>query len=412
MCHCEPGSGRARNDKRFYDMHIINQAGDLSGKKVLVRCDFNVTIDEDGKILDDFKIRASLPTIKFLIENGAKIILMAHLGRPMANQKSKIKNQKFSLRPVSERLSSFLNTKVQLADDCIGPEARKTVEDLRGGEILLLENVRFYAGEKTNDDSFAKNLASLGEIYINDAFGDSHRNHASIVAITKFLPSFAGFLLQKEVEILSRVRENPERPLTVVIGGAKISTKIKLIREYFGKANHVILGGALANTVLHAQGLAIGKSFIEEEVLPEVKRLKITDTKLHMPLDVVVSTDKSGENESKVAPVGRIGDDEWILDIGPETENVFDAVIKASKTVLWNGPMGLFEIEKFSHGTKAVAEAIASCPDCFSVAGGGETTCFIENLGLTDKFNHLSTGGGAMMEFLAGDKLPGIEALK
>ncbi len=388
-------------------MRIISEAGNLSGKRVLVRSDFNVTIGENGKILDDFKIRANLPTIKYLLEQKAKIILMSHLGRPDGKVIESLR-----LEPVRIRLSELFGFGIKKTDDCVGFEVQRAVSELKDGEILLLENVRFNPGEKSNDEGFAKDLAGLGEIYINDAFGDSHRAHASIDKITIFLPSYAGFLLQKEVEILSRVRDNPERPLTVVIGGAKISTKIKLIQEYLEKADNVILGGALANTVLHSQGMAIGRSFIEEEALPEVKKLKITDTKLHMPVDVIVSADKSGKDDCRVSAVGNVGNNELILDIGPETESIFDLVVKESKTVIWNGPMGLFEVEKFSHGTAAVVESIASCLDCFSIAGGGETTCFIENLGLIDRFDHVSTGGGAMLEFLAGDKLPGIEALE
>lgn len=387
-------------------MRTISEAGNLAGKKVLVRCDFNVAI-QDGKILDDFKICASLETIKYLLGQKAKIILVSHLGRPEGKIVESLR-----LDSVKNRLSELLKVKIVKTNKCVGPEVQIAVGELKDREVLLLENIRFNPGEKTNDDGFAKELAGLGEVYINDAFGDSHRAHASIVGITKYLPAYAGFLLQKEVEILSRVKDNPERPLTVVIGGAKISTKIRLIEKYLEKADNVILGGALANTVLHAQGMAIGKSFIEEGVLPEIRLLKITDTKLHLPVDVIVSSDKSGNGECRVSAVGNISGEELILDIGPETENIFDSVIKTSKTILWNGPMGLFEIEKFSHGTRAIVESIAGCPDCFSVAGGGETACFIENLGLVEQFDHVSTGGGAMLEFLAGDQLPGIVALE
>jgi len=391
----------------FYldNMRTINDAGDLAGKKVLVRSDFNVTI-ENGKILDDFKIRASLATIKYLLERKAKIILISHLGRPRGNVVEELR-----LDPIAKRLSDLLGLSIKKINESVGKEVENEAGKMQEGEIILLENIQFNPGEAENDPDFAKILSSYADIFILDAFGQSHRDYASISGIEKFLPSYAGLLLQKEVEILSRVKDNPERPLTVIIGGAKISTKIKLIREYLRRADHVILGGALANTVLHAQGLAIGKSFIEEEALPEVELLKITDTKLHLPVDVIASSDKSGNSECRVSAVGNISGEELILDIGPETENMFDSVIKTSKTILWNGPMGLFEIEKFSYGTRAIAESIAGCPDCFSVAGGGETTCFIENLGLIDKFSHVSTGGGAMLEFLAGDKLPGIEAL-
>jgi len=379
----------------------------LEDKKVLVRNDFNITIDKDGKVLDDFRIRASLPTIKCLLANRAKIILMSHFGRPEGKVVEEMR-----LGPVQKRLGEFLGMEIKLATDCIGPEVENLVNKLNSGEILLLENLRFHPEEEANDDEFAKKLAALAEIYINDAFGASHRAHASIVSITKHLPSYAGFLLQKEFEVLSKVLSNPERPLAVVIGGAKISTKMKLIEEYLKQADHIILGGALANTVLHAQGIAVGKSLIEEEAIPELKKLQLTDTKLHIPLDVVTSADKTGQAEIKINPVGRTGEGELILDIGPETEKVFNSIIRASKMVIWNGPMGLFEVEKFSHGTYAMAQSISNCPSCFSIIGGGETTCFVEKFGLIDKFSHVSTGGGAMLEFLAGDKLPGIEALK
>ena len=388
-------------------MRTINQAGSLSGKRVLVRNDFNITIDENGKILDDFRIRASLPTIKYLLENNAKIILMSHLGRPKGQVVEKLR-----LDPIAKRLTQLLEKPIKKLNNSVGKEVDEEISKIQNGEIILLENIQFNPGENKNDPEFAKILSGYGEIFIMDAFGQSHRDYASIIGITKFIPGFAGLLLQKEVEVLARARENPERPLAVIIGGAKISTKIKLIKEFLAKADNIILGGALANTVLHAQGLAVGKSIIEKDAIPEIKKLQITDTKLHIPLDAILSTEKSGKAPSRTGPIGRTGEDEMILDIGPETEQIFTSVIEKSKMIIWNGPMGLFEVEQFTHGTKAIAESIIACPDCFSIVGGGETTCFLERIGLIDKFDHVSTGGGAMMEFLAGDKLPGIEALK
>lgn len=387
-------------------MKIINQAGELAGKKVFVRNDFNITIDQSGKVLDDFRIRASLPTIKYLLQQRAKIILASHFSRPEGKVVESMR-----LDPVQKILTDYLKIEVKKADDCVGPEVETMVQALENGEILLLENLRFHAEEERNDEEFAKKLASLGQIYVNDAFGASHRSHASIDKITQYLPSYAGFLLQKEVEALSRVLKNPERPLAVIIGGAKISTKMKLIEKYLDIADHVILGGALANTVLHAEGMAVGSSFIEEAAVPEIKKLKLTDIKLHIPVDVVDSRDKTGQSESTIGPVGKTSEGEMILDIGPETEKIFNSVINKSAMVVWNGPMGYFEVEKFAHGTQAIARSVAQS-SAYSVVGGGETTCFIERLGLIDKFSHVSTGGGAMMEFLAGDKLPGIEALK
>lgn len=394
-------------------MRTLEKAGSLAGKKVLVRDDFNITIDNSGKILDDFRIRASLPTIKYLLEQQAKIILMSHFGRPEGdNYELRIKNKEFSLKRVAERIEEILGQAVKLLSDCVGDKASSYISQMKNGNIALLENLRFHPEEEANNEEFAKQLASLAEIYVNDAFGASHRAHASIDKITSHLPSFAGLLLEKEVRALSLALEAPARPFVVVIGGAKISTKMKLIEEYLKKADHVILGGALANTVLHAQGIAVGSSFVEEGVLPQLQKFNLTDTKLHIPVDVVASQDKTGKEEGKIEAVGKTGPGEIILDIGPETEKVFNSVIKKSKMVVWNGPMGLFEIEKFSHGTKAMAASISGCPSCFSIVGGGETTCFVEKIGLIDKFSHVSTGGGAMLEFLAGDKLPGIEALK
>ena len=378
----------------------------VSNKRVLVRVDFNVTLDKQGNIVDDFRIKAVLPTIEYLIENHAKVILMSHLGKPDGQVVEGLR-----LDPVREKLAQYLNLPIIKTQDCIGEAIIEQVLKLLPGEVLLLENLRFHKEEEANDNKFAGELARLGEVYVNDAFAVSHRKHASVVAIVKHLPAYAGLISEKEIRILSEVLEDPPRPLAVIIGGAKISTKIKLIKRFLGFADNILLGGALANTVLRAQGMAIGKSLIEEEMVGEVKSLRLTDTKLHIPVDTVVSADKTGKGKMGVAPVGKIGGDELILDIGPETEKLFGEVIKSAKTVIWNGPMGLFEVEQFEHGTDAVARAIISC-SCRSVVGGGETTAFLAKHGWVDKFFHVSTGGGAMLEFLAGEKLPGIEALK
>lgn len=377
---------------------------DVSGKRVLVRVDFNVDLDMNGKIIDDFRIRAVLPTINYLREKGAKIILMSHLGDPDGIDKN------LSLAPVREKLSKLLGKDVLKVDGCIGEEIKAMSENLQEGDVLLLENLRFYKEEKENSENFAKELASLADIYINDAFSVSHRQHASLVAITKFLPSCAGLLLEKEVNVLKKIMESPEHPLAVIIGGAKISTKIRLIKNFLSVADDIILGGALANTVLRAKGLAIGKSVIEEEMVEEVKNLEITSTKIHIPVDTIVSVDKNGNAPERIAPVGKTEENELILDIGPETEGLFTEVVKGAKTIIWNGPMGLFEVKKFAHGTEAMAKAIAES-HCYSVVGGGETISFLDQASLADKFSHLSTGGGAMLKFLAGEKLSGIEAL-
>lgn len=378
----------------------------VQNKRVLVRADFNVSLDEQENIVDDFRIRATLPTIEYLLKQNAKIVLMAHLGEPKGRIAEKLK-----MDSVQERLMEYLDVSITKAPDCIGEEIEKWTHEMQPGEILLLENLRFHKEEEENDENFAKELSKLGDIYVNDAFGVSHRKHASVVAITKFLPSCAGLLLEKEINALNKVLENPAKPLVVIIGGAKISTKIKLIKNFLKKADNILLGGALANTALHALGMGIGKSFIEEKMIDEVKGFNITDTKLHIPVDTVASTDTSGEKEIEIAPVGKTKEDQLILDIGPETQELFARMIKEAKTVIWNGPMGLFEKEQFAKGTEAIVKAIAAC-GCYSVVGGGETVTFIDKLGLLDKFSHVSTGGGAMLKFLAEEEMPGLKALE
>lgn len=377
----------------------------VAKKRVLVRVDFNVSLDSSGRVLDDFRLRAALPTIQYLKQQGSKIILMAHLGRPMEI------DGKFSLKPVAERLSELLGQEVKLAPDCVGEKTKTMAQALKEGEILLLENLRFRAEEEKNDSEFAKQLAGLGEVYVNDAFGVSHRAHASVAAITGFLPSCAGFLLAKEVENLTRARDKAEHPLCVIIGGAKISTKLKLIRSFLGKAEDVILGGALANTMLLAKGLSLGKSKVEKIEAGELEKLEITSSKIHLPPDAMLCLGKEDGDLCRVGPVGNVEPNEMILDIGPDTEELFSKIISQAKMVIWNGPMGLFEKEAFAGGTLVVALAVANS-GAFSVVGGGETVAFLEEKKLVDKFSFVSTGGGAMMEFLCGDKLPGIEALE
>ncbi len=379
---------------------------EVANKRVLVRVDFNVSLDKQGEVIDDFRLRAVLPTIQYLREQKSKVILMAHLGRPTPENR-----KEFSLRPVARKLSELLGRKINLASDCIGEETRNQVEQLAEEEVLMLENLRWHPEEEANDFNFAQNLARLGEVYINDAFAVSHRAHASVEAIVKFLPSAAGLLLQKEITNLSRVRDNPGHPLAVIIGGAKISTKIKLIQGFWDKAEDIILGGALANTVLHAKGITVGKSLIEESMIPEVKKLEITDVKLHLPVDAVLCLNKEAAGKCRVGPIGKTETDELILDIGPDSEKMFTQIISKAKTIIWNGPVGFFENDSFAHGTQAVAKAIAGS-SAFSVVGGGETVAYLEKIGLVDEFSFVSTGGGAMLEFLTGEKLPGIEALE
>lgn len=379
---------------------------EVAKKRVLVRADFNVSLDAKGQVLDDFRLRATLPTIQYLKDQGAKIILMAHFGRPDGQVKAE-----FSLKPIQARLTELIGEAVALAPDCVGEATFKMAQSLASGEILLLENLRFHPEEEKNDTEFAKQLASLGEVYVNDAFGVCHRAHASVAAITQFLPSGAGFLLAKEIENLSRARDNPDHPLVAIIGGAKISTKIKLIQSFLNKAEDVILGGALANTMLHAKGVAIGRSFVEKDILPALKNFELTSTKIHLPIDAVLSEDQKGAGAFRIGAVGSTGEQELILDIGPDSQKLFGAIISRAKMIVWNGPMGLFETKSFDGGTLATAQAVIDS-GAYSIVGGGETVAFLEKLGFIDKFSFVSTGGGAMMEFLSGEPMPGIEALE
>lgn len=376
----------------------------FENKRTLVRADFNISL-KDGQIVSDFRIGAVLPTIKHLIQEKAKVILLSHFGRPKDSE------EQYSLEVVSQRLSKLLGQEVGFLNDCIGSEIEKKVKDLKPGQVILLENLRYYDQEKENDPEFAKKLAQLGEIYVNDAFGVIHRAHASIVGLPEYLPSCAGMLLEKEIKNLSKVLDKPEHPLTVIIGGIKISTKIEVIKEFLEKVDHLILAGALANTIISAKGIAIGKSIVEEKMVEEVKRLNLTNTKLHIPVDVVVSNDPSGKSSSRIAPTGNIEKEEMILDSGPDTNYLFENIISQSKMIVWNGPMGLFEVEEFASGSRAIAEAIARSKG-FSLVGGGDTVTLLEQLNLLDKIDHVSTGGGAMLKFLAREKLSGIEALK
>ncbi|HRY52364.1 MAG TPA: phosphoglycerate kinase [Candidatus Portnoybacteria bacterium] len=377
----------------------------VAQKRVLVRVDFNVDVDEkSGQVVDDFKIRRTLPTLKYLLQNNARIILMSHLGEP------KNKEENLSLKWVAKKTAELLGKEIIFIDDCAGEEAKQAASKLKDGQIILLENLRFYKEEKANDEIFAKNLAALGEIYVNDAFGVSHRSHASVSAITRFLPSYAGLLMEEEIINLTKARDAKDSSLCVIIGGAKISTKIKLIKSFLDKAQDIILGGALANTVLHARGIEVGKSLIEAKMIDEVKGL-VANAKIHLPTDAVFCTNNDGTGVCRTGLIEKTGENESIFDIGPESEKLFCGIIQRAQIILWNGPMGFFENEAFGHGTRAIAEAIAGS-GAFSITGGGETVSYLDKLKLTDKFSFVSTGGGAMLEFLAGEPMPGIEALE
>jgi phosphoglycerate kinase len=382
---------------------------DVQGKRVLVRVDFNVPI-ENGKVLDDWRLRATLPTIRYLTERGAKVILLSHLGRPKGKR-----DEQFSLRPVAQRLSELLGQPVQFADDCVGEVAEQTVAQLQAGEVLLLENLRFHAGEEANNDSFAQQLARLGDVFVNDAFGAAHRAHASVHAITKFLPSYAGLLMEREVTHLSRLLEAPEKPFVAVLGGAKVSDKIGVIRNLLTKVDALLIGGAMAFTFLKAQGYETGKSLVEADKLDLANALlgeaREKGVELVLPVDVAVAESDAEDAATQVVPVTAIPADKAGYDIGPETANLLAERIRTAKTVFWNGPMGRFERTPFKAGTKAIAEALAQCSGT-TVVGGGETAAAAFEFGIADKVTHVSTGGGAALELLEGHELPGIAVLK
>jgi len=382
----------------------------FKNKRVLLRCDFNVPFDEKGQISDDFRIKQSVPTIEYLKKKGAKVILISHLGRPEGRE------EKYSLKPASLRLEELLGTNVKFLDDCLGEKTKEEVEKMKEKEIILLENLRFYKEEEKGDLNFAKELSKLGDIYINDAFGCSHRPHASIVGLPKYLPSGAGFLLEKEVRVLSRVLEDPWRPLTAVIGGVKISTKIGVIENFLERADHLLLGGEVANTILRMKGILIAKPVLENpEIIKKVEKIDLTNPKIHLPVDGIVSLDdfERGLKEHYIresAP-GIVKKEEGFYDIGSETIKIFSEIIKEAKMIIWSGPLGMYEKKQFEKGTKEIAENIARNYSAFKIVGGGDLISALSGFNLLDKFDHISTGGGAMLEFLSGKKLPGVEAL-
>ena len=383
---------------------------EVAGKKVLVRCDFNVPLDgETGEITDNRRIRAALPTINYLLENNAKVILCSHLGRPKGEV-----NPKYSLKPVAEELSKLLNKKVTLAKDVIGEDAEKLTSNMENGDVILLENVRFHKEEEKNDPEFAKKLASFAEIYVNDAFGTAHRAHASTAGVADYLPAVSGFLIEKELEFLGSSLENPERPFIAILGGAKVSDKIGVIENLLEKVNTLLIGGGMAYTFYKAQGHGIGTSICEEDKLDLAKEIlekaKQKGVKLLLPVDNHVSSEYSNDGESKFVESTEIPEGFMGLDIGPKTIESFKEVIKTAKTILWNGPLGVSEFERFAEGTKQIARALAES-NAVTIIGGGDSAAAIEKMGLADKMTHISTGGGASLEFLEGKVLPGIACL-
>ena len=380
---------------------------DVTGKKVLMRVDFNVPQDKQGNITDDTRIVASLPTIKYCMGKGAKVILMSHLGRPDGKVVDSM-----SLKPVANRLSELLGKKVIKTNDCIGPEVEKAVIGMKEGDVLLLENVRFHKEEEENDEKFSRSLAKLGDIFVNDAFATAHRAHSSTVGVAKFLPSAAGFLLKKEIEVLNKVLENPDKPFVVILGGAKISTKIGVIKNLLPKVSFLLIGGAMAYTFLRAIGEEVGNSLVEDDKIGLAKDIFLGDAegKIHIPLDHIVSREISMGAQTEVTkdrsiPKGLIG-----VDIGPKTVAEYKQIISRAGMVFWNGPMGVFEIDAFARGTVEIARFIAES-GAKSVVGGGDSISAIAKAGVTDKIFHVSTGGGASLEFLEGITLPGVAAL-
>lgn len=383
---------------------------ELRGKRVLVRVDFNVPMDKQGNITDDMRIRAALPTVRYLIDRGAKALLISHLGRP------KGVTEGLRMDPIAKRLAELLECPVIKLDDCVGEEVEAAIAKMTNGEVAMLENVRFHPEEEANDVAFAKRLAALADVYVNDAFGTAHRAHASTEGVARILPGVCGFLIQKELEIMGKSLDDPRRPFVAIIGGAKVSSKIMVIRNLARKVDTLIIGGGMVYTFLKAQGIEVGKSLVEEKFLAEAEGIwtelkAMTRLQLIIPLDVVIAAEAAAGAPTKVVPIDRIPPDRMGLDIGPETVERFKAAIRTAGTIIWNGPLGVFEIEQFAKGTNEIAAALASSK-AVTIIGGGDSASAVEKAGVADRITHISTGGGASLEYLEGKELPGIAILK
>jgi phosphoglycerate kinase len=379
---------------------------DVKGKKVLVRVDYNVPIKE-GKVTDDTRIVAAMPTLNYLLDHGAAVILCSHLGRPKGGP-----DPKYSLRPVADYLSELLGKPVAFAEDCVGPKAEDAARVLKTGEVLLLENTRFHPEEEKNNPAMARQMAALADIYVNDAFGSAHRAHTSTEGVAHYLPAVAGFLMEKEIQYLGQAIADPRRPFVAILGGAKISDKIGVIRNLLKTADQVLIGGGMANTFFKAQGYPVGDSLVEEEALETARELvRDGSNKLRLPVDVVIGDRFENDAQKKLMAMGPVPDGWRILDVGPNTVAAYSKTIQAAGTVVWNGPMGVFEFPNFAEGTFGVARAVANS-DATSIIGGGDSVAAINQSGLSDKITHISTGGGASLEMLEGLVLPGVAALQ
>lgn len=391
-------------------IRYIDQLKDLKGKKVFIRVDFNIPQDEKGNITEDSRIAAAVPTIRYAVEQGAKVVLASHLGRPKGEKKPK-----YTMAPAAKRLSQLLGKKVTQAPDCFGPEVDKLLNAMKPGDLVMLENVRFYPGEEKNDQEFARQLANGCEIYINDAFAVSHRAHASVEAITKIIPSVsAGFLINNEMTFFDKAMSNPVRPLVAILGGAKVSGKLEVLEALIDKVNKIVIGGGMAFTFLKAQGYGVGKSLVEEELLPTAKKIMEKARKkgvsFYLPVDCIVANAFDPAATNFITTIQEIPEDWMALDIGPASAVLFSETLRDAKTVIWNGPMGVFEMDAFARGTFAVAEAVANC-FATTIIGGGDTDAAVHKAGVAGKVSYISTGGGAFLELLEGKTLPGVKAL-